>query len=96
MSPTLVFDRGSDELVAMLDWGLDAQRALDLPHAITLGGPAYLEAGRFPSAMLEALRERGHEVEERELTSGLQAIQRTEEGYFGGADPRREGIVMGE
>ncbi len=116
MSPTLVFDRGSDELVAslgspggaaiihytarslvaMLDWGLDAQRALDLPHAITLGGPAYLEAGRFPSATLEALRERGHEVEERELTSGLQAIQRTEEGYFGGADPRREGIVMGE
>ncbi|MEQ6917622.1 gamma-glutamyltransferase [Halomonas aquatica] len=116
MSPTLVFDRNSDQLVAslgspggaaiihytarslvaMFDWGLDAQRALDLPHAITLGGTVYLEAGRFPPATLEALRARGHEVEERELTSGLQAIQRTEEGLFGGADPRREGIVMGE
>lgn len=116
MSPTLVFDRDSGDLVAslgsaggaaiihytarslvaMLDWGLDAQRSLDLPHAITLGGPAYLEAGRFPPATLEALRERGHEVEERELTSGLQAIQRTEEGFFGGADPRREGVVMGD
>ncbi|MCL7938906.1 gamma-glutamyltransferase [Halomonas sp. ATCH28] len=116
MSPTLVFDRESDDLVAslgsaggaaiihytahslvaMLDWGLDAQRSLDLPHAITLGGPVYLEAGRFPPATLEALRERGHEVEERELTSGLQAIQRTEEGFFGGADPRREGVVMGD
>lgn len=116
MSPTLVFDRDSGDLVAslgspggaaiihytarslvaMLDWGLDAQRSLDLPHAITLGGPVYLEAGRFPPATLEGLRERGHEVEERELTSGLQAIQRTEEGFFGGADPRREGVVMGD
>ncbi|HSH57625.1 MAG TPA: gamma-glutamyltransferase [Halomonas sp.] len=83
-------------LVAMLDWGLDAQQALDLPHAITLGGTVYLEAGRYPAAIQQALRERGHTVEERELTSGLQAIQRTEKGFFGGADPRREGVVMGD
>ncbi|MGL6252201.1 MAG: gamma-glutamyltransferase, partial [Billgrantia desiderata] len=116
MSPTLVFDRETDELVAslgspggaaiihytakalvaMLDWGLDAQEALNLPHAITLGGPAYLEEGRFPAEVLEALNELGHEASERELVSGLQAIQRTEDGYFGGADPRREGVVMGD
>jgi gamma-glutamyltranspeptidase/glutathione hydrolase len=30
------------------------------------------------------------------MTSGLQAIQRTDSGWFGGADPRREGVVMGE
>ena len=116
MSPTLVFDRDSGELVAslgspggaaiihytakalvaMLDWGLDAQEALNLPHAITLGGPAFLEEGRFPAATLEALDALGHEVSERELVSGLQALQVTEEGFFGGADPRREGVVMGE
>ncbi|MBB3331024.1 gamma-glutamyltranspeptidase/glutathione hydrolase [Halomonas campaniensis] len=116
MSPTLVFDRDSGDLVAslgspggaaiihytakalvaMLDWGLDAQEALDLPHAITLGGPVFLEEGRFPAATLEALAARGHEVSERELVSGLQALQVTEEGFFGGADPRREGVVMGE
>ncbi|MGR4068443.1 gamma-glutamyltransferase [Billgrantia sp. C5P2] len=116
MSPTLVFDRESNELVAslgspggaaiihytakalvaMLDWGLDAQEALDLPHAITLGGPAYLEEGRFPAHVIEALNELGHEASERELVSGLQAIQRTEDGFFGGADPRREGVVMGD
>ncbi|ERS86283.1 gamma-glutamyltransferase family protein [Halomonas sp. PBN3] len=83
-------------LVAMLDWGLDAQEALDLPHAITLGGPVYLEQGRFPAATLEGLAARGHEVSERELVSGLQAIQVVGEGFFGGADPRREGVVMGE
>ncbi|MDI5985705.1 gamma-glutamyltransferase [Halomonas sp. M4R5S39] len=116
MSPTLVFDRDSGELVAslgspggaaiihytakslvaMLDWGLDAQEALDLPHAITLGGPAFLEEGRFPASTLEALNARGHEASERELVSGLQALQVTDEGFFGGADPRREGVVMGD
>jgi gamma-glutamyltranspeptidase / glutathione hydrolase len=30
------------------------------------------------------------------MTSGLQAIQVIEGGYFGGADPRREGVVMGD
>jgi gamma-glutamyltranspeptidase / glutathione hydrolase len=83
-------------LIAMLEWGLDAQRAIDLPHAGTLGGPTFLEEARFPQATIEALQRRGHEVVERDLTSGLQAIRRTESGFFGGADPRREGIVMGE
>ncbi len=84
-------------LAAMRDWGLNAQEALSLPHAITLGGDVYLEEGRFPEEIIESLRERGHSVSDRELTSGLQAIRRLEDGtLFGGADPRREGVVMGE
>ncbi|MNZ59741.1 hypothetical protein D3C78_777880 [compost metagenome] len=55
-----------------------------------------LEQDRFPPATLEALRQRGHEVGESELPSGLQAIQRSAGGWFGGADPRREGVVLGE
>jgi gamma-glutamyltranspeptidase/glutathione hydrolase len=35
-------------------------------------------------------------VVETDLPSGLQALQRTPIGWFGGADPRREGVVMGE
>jgi gamma-glutamyltranspeptidase/glutathione hydrolase len=31
-----------------------------------------------------------------EMTSGLQAIERTPKGWFGGADPRREGVVLGD
>ncbi|CAM4035823.1 gamma-glutamyltransferase family protein [Vreelandella rituensis] len=84
-------------LIALRDWGMNAQQALDLPHAITLGGPVYLEEGRFPETTRISLSERGHEVSERELTSGLQVIVRQPEGkLFGGADPRREGVVMGE
>ncbi|WP_371860160.1 gamma-glutamyltransferase [Halovibrio variabilis] len=117
MSPTLVFDQDSGELVASLgspggaaiihytartlvalrDWGLNAQEALNLPHAITLGGDVFVEEGRFSEATLEGLRERGHTVSERKLTSGLQAIRRLEDGsLFGGADPRREGVVRGD
>jgi gamma-glutamyltranspeptidase/glutathione hydrolase len=83
-------------LLGALAWGLDAQRAIDLPNFGTLGGPVFLERGLFPPATLQALRERGDNVVEFDLTSGLQAIQRTPAGWYGGADPRREGIVRGD
>ena len=83
-------------LLGSLQWGLDVQRAIDLPNFGTLGGPVFLERGQFPAATLQALRERGHTVVEFDLTSGLQAIQRTATGWYGGADPRREGIVRGD
>ncbi|MDE2615043.1 MAG: gamma-glutamyltransferase, partial [Burkholderiales bacterium] len=75
---------------------LDAQRAIDLPNFASLGGAVVLEAGRFPPATGAALRALGHAVVERDLTSGLQAIERTPDGWFGGADPRREGVVIGD
>ncbi len=116
MSPTLVFDRRTGELVlsvgspggpaiihftaktlvGTLQWGLDAQRAIDLPNFGNYNGPTVLERGRFPAATVQALKDRGHSVVEADMTSGLQALQRTANGWFGGADPRREGIVRGE
>ncbi|HVZ44440.1 MAG TPA: gamma-glutamyltransferase [Ramlibacter sp.] len=83
-------------LWAILDWGLDAQRAIDLPNFGSYNGPTVLEQNRFPRSTIEALKTRGAEVREQDMTSGLQAVQKTPTGYFGGADPRREGIVMGE
>ena len=83
-------------LYGVLHWGLTPQQAIDLPNFGSLNGPSLLEAERFPAATVEALRARGAEVRERALTSGVQAIQRTASGYFGGADPRREGVVMGD
>jgi len=83
-------------LVGSFAWSLDAQRAIDLPNFASLGGAVVLEAGRFPPATGAALRALGHAVVERDLTSGLQAIERTPDGWFGGADPRREGVVIGD
>jgi gamma-glutamyltranspeptidase/glutathione hydrolase len=116
MSPTLVFDKASGQLLmsagspggaliihftaktllATLDWGLNAQQAISLPNFGSVNGPTLLEEKRFPAATVEALKARGHELRETAMTSGLQAIQRTPTGWFGGADPRREGVVMGD
>ena len=83
-------------LIGMLHWELNAQEAIDLPNFANYNGPALLESGRFAPALVEALRLRGHDVTETALTSGLQGIQRLPDGtLFGGADPRREGVVMG-
>ncbi len=116
MSPTLVFDKATGQLVlsvgspggamiihftaktlyGALNWNLNTQQAINLPNFGSLGGPLLLEDKRFAPATLLGLRERGHTVVETPMPSGLQAIQRTPTGYFGGADPRREGVVLGD
>ena len=83
-------------LYGMLNWGLNAQQAINLPNFGTVGGPLVLEQGGFPASTVEALRQRGHTVNETPMPSGLQAIMRTPSGFFGGADPRREGLVLGD
>jgi gamma-glutamyltranspeptidase/glutathione hydrolase len=87
-------------LHGVLNWGLLPQQAVDMPNFANVGGPTALEQGRFPAATLQALRARGGEVREQDLTSGLHVLARgTAHGevvWFGGADPRREGTVMGD
>ncbi len=83
-------------LVAMLDWGLDAQSAVALPNFGSRNGPTEIERGSDYEALAPALRERGHEVLLIDLTSGTQAIERVAGGWRGGADPRREGAAQGE
>ncbi len=82
-------------LVAMLDWGLDAQSAVALPNFGSRNGPTELERGTVYEALAAPLRALGHEVRTAELTSGLHAIERSRGGWRGGADPRREGAARG-
>jgi gamma-glutamyltranspeptidase/glutathione hydrolase len=83
-------------IYGVLNWGLNVQQAISMPNFASLGGPTLLEESRFPAATVQALRTRGHEVREQSMTSGLQGIQRRPQDLFGGADPRREGVVMGD
>jgi gamma-glutamyltranspeptidase / glutathione hydrolase len=83
-------------LIGTLDWGLDPQAAIALPNFGSLNGPTLLERGRFAPATIEALKARGHVVQEADLTSGLQALLRTRQGWRGGADARREGVALGD
>jgi gamma-glutamyltranspeptidase/glutathione hydrolase len=87
-------------LFGTLDWKLNVQQAISLPNFGSRNGPTELEEGRASQALIDALKAKGHEVKVMAQTSGLQGIQRTvKDGHpvwFGGADPRREGVVMGE
>ncbi len=82
-------------LVAMLDWGLDAQQALDLGHVVNRNGPTDLEADTAAAGLKDGLETLGHTVNVIELNSGLHAIQRRDGTWIGGADPRREGGAVG-
>lgn len=83
-------------LVATQQWGLSVQEAINLPNFVQVQGPIWLEKGRYSNDLVQQLQARGHRIEERDLTSGIQAIERTPSGWFGGADPRREGVVRAD
>lgn len=91
----------SKSLVAMLDWQLDPQAAINLPNFGSRNGATELETGLFSPALKQALRDKGHALSEIEMTSGIQAIVRTRDAQgkvllSGGADPRREGEALGD
>ena len=88
-------------LVGILDWNLDIQQAISLPNFGSRNGPTEVEKGHFSAALVEALKARGHDVREIDMGSGLQGIVRVRRadgssGWAGGADPRREGVALGD
>jgi len=83
-------------VIGALDWHLDVQAAIELPHVINRNGATELEEGTPVAALAEPLKALGHEVAVQAFSSGLQGIQATPQGLLGGADPRREGVALGD
>jgi gamma-glutamyltranspeptidase/glutathione hydrolase len=83
-------------LIGLLDWDLPLQEALSLPRLINLNGPTELEQGTAIAGQADALRALGHQVQVRRHEGGLAGIRRFEDGWQGGADPRRDGVAAGE
>jgi gamma-glutamyltranspeptidase/glutathione hydrolase len=83
-------------LVAILDWDLDPQLAIDRPHVLSRNGPTNVEEGPRAEATAQALRALGHEVSIANLNSGLHVIAVEPDGLIGAADKRREGLVLGQ
>jgi gamma-glutamyltranspeptidase/glutathione hydrolase len=97
-------------LVGSLDWGLDAQQAVSMIDFGASNGAVTSVGGEHPNVsaanngaadpLATGLRSLGHTVSVAAQSSGLGSIVRTTAGgrpaYMGGADPRREGIVLGD
>ena len=83
-------------IVAHLDWGLDVQQAVAQPHLVARFDTYDIEENTSATDLEAPLQEMGFETEVTDLESGLHAIALGEDGLTGGADPRREGIALGE
>lgn len=91
---TRIINYVAKTLVAYLDLGLDIQAAVDLANVShTNGNALMLEQGKVSDEMVEALRKKGHQVQVRDMNSGVHAIAIEGNTFLGAADPRREGAV---
>ncbi len=82
-------------IIAWADWGMDVQQAVAMPHRVNRFGRYDIEAGPGAEALKAELEALGYEVRVGEMNSGLHAIELGDR-LRGGADPRREGIALGD
>ena len=83
-------------LIAHLEWGMDIQEAITLPNMLNRFGTYDLEKGTEAETYAKALTDMGFKVSVQDLNSGVQGIVIEPNGLLGGADPRREGLVLGD
>ncbi len=83
-------------LIAHLEWGMDIQEAITLPNMLNRFGTYDLEKGTEAETYAKALTDMGFKVSVQDLNSGVQGIVVEKGGLLGGADPRREGLVLGD
>ncbi len=79
----------------LLEFGLDMQTVVNLPRVSNINRSTTLEKGTTVAVLKEQLEKMGHKVSVRNLTSGIHGILKTDKGWQGSADPRREGNATG-
>lgn len=82
-------------ILGVLDWGLDIQHAIDIPNYGSRNFHTELEINTSLSTTITELESMGHQVKQQEFPSGLHGIVIKDDVLYGGADPRREGLALG-
>ena len=83
-------------LVALIDWDMNASESAALENFGSEGGPIQLEAGMPDYWLTQTLKSYGQSVVHLAMTSGIHTIVRRDGHLEGGADPRREGVALGD
>jgi gamma-glutamyltranspeptidase/glutathione hydrolase len=82
-------------IVASVDWNLPMPGALAQPNLVARGPNFQGEVDKFSPAVLDGLRKRGIELRPGQgEDSGVTAVLIRNGKIDGGADPRREGVVL--
>jgi len=92
-----IIDYVSQILIGILDAKMSSKQAMSIPHEINMNGPTLLETSPTTDALAAQLTAKGHTVQTSRMEgSGLHSIQKVKDGYVGAADPRRDGIALGD
>ncbi len=83
-------------LIGLIDWKLDIQAAISMPHMLNRFGTYELEAGTKAEQFADELTALGYKTKILDLNSGQHGVTITADGIVGGADPRREGVALGD
>jgi len=82
-------------MVASIDWNMAMPKALAEPNLVARGPNFQGEITKFPPAILDGLRQRGIDLKPGQgEDSGVTAVLIRNGNIDGGADPRREGVVL--
>ncbi|ALC05384.1 gamma-glutamyltranspeptidase [Corynebacterium deserti GIMN1.010] len=88
-------------LVNIIDWGMDPQQAVSAPNFGAMNQPQTGLGKEHPlisaneDELVAELESKGHELNVTDQSSGLSALVKEGDTIVGGADPRREGVVLG-
>ncbi|HWY64278.1 MAG TPA: gamma-glutamyltransferase [Rhizomicrobium sp.] len=92
-----IIDYVSQILIGILDAKMTPKDALAMAHEINMNGPTLLEKSPGSDALAAQLTAMGHTVQVPQVEgSGLHGIEKVKGGYIGAADPRRDGIALGD
>lgn len=83
-------------IIGVLDFGLDVQQAISMPNFVALNDIIELEKRTDLEALKTPLQKMGHEVKIVDITSAIQGVVIKNDRIFGGADPRRQGLAIGQ
>jgi gamma-glutamyltranspeptidase/glutathione hydrolase len=83
-------------IIALIDWRLDAASASALLNLGSTEDTLLIEPGAEWDGLATGLAAMGHQVRRISLASGEHIIAVTPDGLEGGADPRREGVALGD
>ena len=83
-------------IIGVIDWRMSAQEAIATPLLMGTPERVTVERGTWLEAMIPAINAFGHKAVAVDPGYKANAIERIATGWRGGADPRSEGVALGQ